>query len=347
LNLAELFAAENFPLKKVAGTNGGEWAGPCPWCGGKDRFRVWPTPRDAKGRYWCRGCDRSGDEIQFLRDFKNLSFAEACRQLGMTPKAPAGNQAPRPAGWTPAETTRPPAQWSKQAEMILTETEAALWSDLGGFARGWLDKVRGLSEKTIRRARLGWNRSDRFFARATWGLAPKKNAETGKSKKVWIPAGLVIPFEKDGTVIRLRVRRPNPKTGGRYIAVTGSAMPPMLLGAERGLPAVVVESELDGLLVYQAAGGRAAVIALGFAQGRPDKEAHAILKAAPRILVALDYDRAGKESWLKFWRKYYRQAIRWPVPAGKDPVEAFQGGVDLAEWIRTGLDVDPGDFRTG
>ena len=27
-------------LKKVANTNGSEYAGPCPFCGGQDRFRV-------------------------------------------------------------------------------------------------------------------------------------------------------------------------------------------------------------------------------------------------------------------------------------------------------------------
>lgn len=36
-----------------------EWQGPCPWCGGKDRFHVW-----AKGNYWCRPgpghCGRKG-----------------------------------------------------------------------------------------------------------------------------------------------------------------------------------------------------------------------------------------------------------------------------------------------
>ena len=48
-------------LKKVTAT---EWAGPCPWCSGTDRFRVW-----AKGNYWCRPgpghCGRQGwvDEL--------------------------------------------------------------------------------------------------------------------------------------------------------------------------------------------------------------------------------------------------------------------------------------------
>ncbi len=39
-------------LRKVAATNGGEFAGPCPFCGGKDRFHVQPN----KNRWLCRGC---------------------------------------------------------------------------------------------------------------------------------------------------------------------------------------------------------------------------------------------------------------------------------------------------
>jgi hypothetical protein len=39
-------------LKRMASTNGGEYAGPCPFCGGTDRFHVWPAG-DPPG-WWCR-----------------------------------------------------------------------------------------------------------------------------------------------------------------------------------------------------------------------------------------------------------------------------------------------------
>ncbi|MEY4631059.1 MAG: Zinc-binding domain of primase-helicase, partial [Pseudomonadota bacterium] len=29
-----------------------EYAGPCPWCGGKDRFIVWPAQGNG-GRFYC------------------------------------------------------------------------------------------------------------------------------------------------------------------------------------------------------------------------------------------------------------------------------------------------------
>jgi hypothetical protein len=52
-------------LKKVGRT---EWAGPCPWCGGTDRFHVW-----TRSNFWCRPgpghCGRSGwlDELDGIK----------------------------------------------------------------------------------------------------------------------------------------------------------------------------------------------------------------------------------------------------------------------------------------
>ena len=71
-------AMKNVVLKKASGTNGGEWQGPCPACGGDDRFHVWPEQNEGKGAYWCRGCGKTGDNIQYLRDFCGLSFRDAC-----------------------------------------------------------------------------------------------------------------------------------------------------------------------------------------------------------------------------------------------------------------------------
>lgn len=51
---ADLFqdAQRDTTLRKVAATHGGEWAGACPFCGGKDRFHIQP----AENRWLCRGC---------------------------------------------------------------------------------------------------------------------------------------------------------------------------------------------------------------------------------------------------------------------------------------------------
>ena len=89
-NLQDLLEADGFQLKKHARN---ELCGPCPWCGGEDRF-IYKIEED---RYWCRQCRRSGDAIQYLIDFKRLTFPEAKRLVGDNGQRPSGppTQAPR------------------------------------------------------------------------------------------------------------------------------------------------------------------------------------------------------------------------------------------------------------
>ena len=69
-----------------------EWAGPCPWCGGTDRFVVVTDGgQDGKGRYFCRQCDAKGFASDFLEKFRHLSRQEAREALGL----PDGKPFPR------------------------------------------------------------------------------------------------------------------------------------------------------------------------------------------------------------------------------------------------------------
>lgn len=38
----------------------GEWSASCPFCGGKDRFRIFAESKGSGARYWCRVCGRKG-----------------------------------------------------------------------------------------------------------------------------------------------------------------------------------------------------------------------------------------------------------------------------------------------
>jgi hypothetical protein len=67
-------------------------SGPCPWCGGEDRFVVFVEQGEENtGSYYCfdnpgRGCGRGGDAIDFLEDYHEMSWAEACETLGLEEK---------------------------------------------------------------------------------------------------------------------------------------------------------------------------------------------------------------------------------------------------------------------
>jgi len=67
-------------------------SGPCPWCGGDDRFVVFVEQGDeGTGSYYCfdnpgRGCGRGGDAIDFLETYHEMDWAEACEALGLEEK---------------------------------------------------------------------------------------------------------------------------------------------------------------------------------------------------------------------------------------------------------------------
>ena len=68
-------------LKRMSSTNGGEYASPCPWCGGRDRFRVWPNA-DPVPRFWCRQCERNGDAITYVMERDGLTYREIADKYG-------------------------------------------------------------------------------------------------------------------------------------------------------------------------------------------------------------------------------------------------------------------------
>lgn len=346
LNLLDLIQQDGFTLKKVASTHGAEYAGGCPWCGGNDRFLVWPLHKG--GRYWCRGCNKTGDAIQYLRDSKGLSFADACQQLGIKKaryKRKKNKSMPEKPIFKPKESIAPAVIWMQKAELILNDATEKLWTPNGQAIRTMLAS-KGLFESTIRRAGLGFNPVDLYRGRRGWGL-PQEIRSDGKPKLLWIPAGLVIPLapalnqeaqtpNQDG-VIRLRIRRNDPGDGPRYVIVSGSSMAPMIWGADNKV-LTIVESELDGLLIWQEAFDLTGVVAMGNAAIKPDMATHAILTKAAIILNALDYDAAGAKQSYKFWPETYGGKVkRWPVPIGKDPSDAWALGLNIRAWIEAGL----------
>jgi len=322
VTLVELLRAFNFEVKKVASTHGGEFAGPCPFCGGKDRFRVWPLQGKYNGKYWCRNCSRHGDSVQFLREFKEMSFNEALAFLG---KEENMNVIPISKGihFKPRKTVLPSDVWTTRAALLIEISHKKL---LDNEKHVDFLSNRGLTRETIIKAKLGWNPVDIYTLRTSWGLE-------SNGKKLWIPSGLVIPYLVEKKPIRIRIRRFDGDP--RYYLVPGSDTRAMLLG--HGGTLTIVESELDGLLVYQESQDISSVIALGSAQIRPDIDADVLIKQAKIILGAFDYDDAGMQARL-WWQEKYPNFRRWPVVIGKDPSEAYQRGMPIRPWIQAGID---------
>lgn len=71
--------------------------GPCPLCGGKDRFRF--DDKDGSGSYYCNQCG-AGNGIIMLRKLHGWDFATACREIDgiIGTGAPKKSAAPRSIG---------------------------------------------------------------------------------------------------------------------------------------------------------------------------------------------------------------------------------------------------------
>lgn len=89
LSTAQVERARNTPIGDVIDARGirlrgrNERTGPCPVCGGKDRFAI----NVKKGVFNCRGCNTGGDVIALVQHLDGVTFAEACAILASEPPA--------------------------------------------------------------------------------------------------------------------------------------------------------------------------------------------------------------------------------------------------------------------
>ena len=154
MTILELLQSDGLTLKRSASTNGGEYTGPCPVCGGNDRFRCWPFEGESGGRYWCRKCNLHGDAIQYLREFRKVSFRFACQTLGLEAKLIHG---PRRSVYDiklkkeicePAQSQKPGTLWQKKVKALVEFAEKNLAENLQ--AQKYLFE-RGLKKKPLQR----------------------------------------------------------------------------------------------------------------------------------------------------------------------------------------------------
>jgi len=330
---------------KKAGSSparGAEYAGPCPWCGGDDRFRIWPEQKQF-GTFWCRQCEMGGDAIHYLREKEGLTYKEACERLGRDPgHYDPSTPAARRTEWQPAEIKDPDQLWMEKAGAFTEWCHGHLLENAQWLA--WLGD-RGIDREMVQVYKLGLNPKDAWRPRASWGL-PAEKKDDGSDKKLWLPAGLVIPCIERFKVQRLRIRRHNPEFGPKYYVVPGSSRQPLVSRSARGF--VIVESELDAIALDRAAGDLIGVVALGNSTAKPREPLYSMLKNALHLSVSLDADeirineRTGKKEApgaqaSKWWLDHFGQAERVPCVGAKDPGEMIAAGRDLRTWIKAAL----------
>jgi len=339
-------AGHDTTLKKVAASGGGEYAGPCPFCGGRDRFRVQP----GAGRWLCRHCTggKWADVIAYIAQRDNLDpkqaagLAEICKRItgGQLPNRPGGQLGP-----TPAPAYSPPAaDWQQAARAVMAECQAALWAPKYHAALEYL-RGRGLTDASIKRFGLGYCATGKrdIYGRYISGL--------------WVPRGIVIPCEVSAEIWYLKIRllpgvpvicqgcqaemagpgRCSCGADNRYRGIKGNRPAAIynadsLAGADLAL---ICEGEFDAMIAHQALGDVLACVTLGSAVNRPDLASWGHYLIGPRaIMAAYDADNPGQAGAASLTALIPKIKRIDPPPGAKDIAEFAQAGGDLWSWIK-------------
>ena len=203
-----------------------------------------------------------------------------------------------------------------EAMDLVDQSEMRLWSDEGVKYRRWLN-LRGLTNATIRHARLGW--------------VPNVSVPTRGDLRFFRATGIVIPWF-DGERLRMvKIRQPTTRKP-KYVEVfrDGPTMYPSPSVVKPGHPLVMVEGEFDALLLGQELKNMAAVATLGSASNGPEPVLWHVFGAGT-IFVAHDADPAGDRAAAAWPPRAIR--VRPPEP-NKDWTDACRTGIDLTAFWR-------------
>jgi hypothetical protein len=199
---------------------------------------------------------------------------------------------------------------------------------------------RCLEEHTVRRFRLGYVPEPRWL----------RAEESGKRVKMVGP-GVLIPwvapaawYEADGPDPEpefrwcgANVRRLDwvPGEPDKYLCISGSSRGYLYPFGDLtpGVPALLVEGELDSLVAWQEAGWVVNAGTVGGSAQAPKPTALGALQAAPSWLVLPDADGAGEAAYRRWEARDPERTIPVQLPRGKDLTEFVRAGGDVPTWL--------------
>lgn len=288
--------------------------------------------------HWhCYGkCNTGGDVISWTMRFHNLSFKEACERLGggAFPATSASGAASPPVDLARApepppepETAHPPPDdWQTAARAVMREARNTLLSPRGAKALRYLLEQRGLIPSTVDALNLGY--------------VPGHYTEWRPLHGLNVPCGILIPWEADGAVWGLKVRRAAGEQ--RYHQVAGGRLSSSLYLADRiqpGRALLVTEGEFDAMIAWQVARDLVSPVSIGSAgNAHIDRRWWGRIVAAPRLLIRMDADTAGDSAAGRI-AALSSSARVLHVPQGKDVNDFYlaAGDAALRDWLASAL----------
>lgn len=294
----------------------------------------------ATGRFKCFGCGAEGDHIDWLREYRKLSWRDALQELARLAALPDMPR-PRLAGDVAGDVYEQPSdKWQATARAFCEWARPLLWEPVGAPGLAYL-RAGGLQDETIRRFGLGWC-PEKWLKQdpERWGL----KREAFKNGVMWLYCrGVTIPAEVAGTAWYVKVRlfdsvgRPEPADKYRAIPHDPKADGGALFGADDlradGRPLLLAEGERDAMLAWQELQDLVDVATLGGAGKRQLGRWRLWLQPYKRILGALDTDKAGQTGAEALQKELGKRFERVKVPHEKDLTDFHAAGGDLRAWL--------------
>lgn len=310
--------------------SGSWWIGPCPFCGGEDRFNLHSTPDGWK--WFCRHCGdgRYQDAAAYIMRRENIDFPAALKKIGGDkPDWKVQNQ--RTAELRKASEERQPTPtWRARGRGWAEECRQNLWKPVGAKALEYLHS-RGLSDFTIVKYGLGYNPGDRTEPLVLWGLEG--------DGQVKLERGITIPGMGMDGLYYIKIRRavaPGSKER-KYVQVRGGKLGVFGWDNLRGAwLAMVTEGEFDTMILDQQAGDLAGVCTFGAATNSPLTVSSDLLYwtgSAAHLAACYDNDDAGREGSLALQKNLPRLKIMSLPDLFHDINDAHLAGFDLADWL--------------
>jgi DNA primase len=302
--------------------------GPCPFCGGRDRFNVKEV--DGAQLWICRQCGdgRYQDAVSFLMRRDGVSFTQLMLQFGGNQRPATSNQQPPTRIKRPLPLAEAPDHdWQAAALRAVGRCCENLFS--GRYAVwSWLE-ARGITAEAAFCASLGFN--------PDW-----REVYAG----CWLPPGVTIPCLVSGNLWYIQVRTTetaramavaNGRRLDKYHALAGSRLK-ALYGADMLLKAhtaVICEGEFDALLLRRFLPPGWTAVTMGSAGSLPDNPTWLkYFAGVERAYLVMDNDEAGQTA-VSRWRELLPWVTLAAVPEGKDITEYWQAGNDLAAWANS------------
>ena len=284
-----------------------EFAGPCPWCGGNDRFVIRPTDGET-GRWMCRQCSPHWDDgITLVRKLRGVGYNEACEYFGVVPKKypfPA-----RKSSFTKrlaASATAPCDMWRTAAATFLQNCQSNLRTNFDAM-EALFDRY--ITIDTALSCGIGWHGFDEYLLAANWGVNGQNS--------IRIPRGIVIATRRKNEVVSLTIRRMEKDLPPheRFWQIKGGGRNLSFVIGKPGLPVFLCEAALDACLIWQNGQGHVACIATCGSTKSIDDEAKDFLQRAPLRIAVPDNDDAGRDAWLR-WRRQFSDIVAFPAGGG-------------------------------